>query len=248
MPQGGVGSSASVAIAMASNERMPRATAVATAARSAQMPAGNDAFSTLHPSVMLPSAARSAAPTRKFEYGAYARVIAPCARSRSIVVTRSSPPAVRPSVRGVSVAILRGEKSTEEGAARATKRNAEPVGNGRPEIGECVAAAERTRHHTRSEGEHRHALSRVIGGRRRRIVAVVGRDEQQIVLPQRGKKRRKRGVELTQRLVEPRSVVSVPKLLVEIYKVGEQQPTRCVRKPLADRDDPIGVAGGVLRV
>jgi hypothetical protein len=70
IPQGGVGSSASVAMAMATKHRFPRATAADTALRSAHIPAGNEAFSTLHPSETLPSADSTAAPTRKFEYGA----------------------------------------------------------------------------------------------------------------------------------------------------------------------------------
>ena len=70
IPHGGVGSSASVAITTASKLRFPRATAADTALRSAQIPAGNEAFSTLQPSVMLPSVASRAAPTLKFEYGA----------------------------------------------------------------------------------------------------------------------------------------------------------------------------------
>jgi hypothetical protein len=67
MPHGGVGSFASVAIAIASKVRSPRATAHANAPRSAHIPAGYAAFSTLQPSVTLPSVPSSAAPTRKAE-------------------------------------------------------------------------------------------------------------------------------------------------------------------------------------
>jgi hypothetical protein len=57
-------------MAIASNDRFPLATAADTALRSAHMPAGKDAFSTLQPSATLPSDDSNAAPTRKFEYGA----------------------------------------------------------------------------------------------------------------------------------------------------------------------------------
>jgi hypothetical protein len=63
IPQGGVGSSADVAIVIVRKVRTPRAIADARAARSAHVPAGNAAFSTLQASVMLPSVPRSAAPT-----------------------------------------------------------------------------------------------------------------------------------------------------------------------------------------
>jgi hypothetical protein len=53
-----------------SKARCPPATAAATAPRSAQIPAGYDAFSTLHPDAIAPSAVSSAAPTRNCEYGA----------------------------------------------------------------------------------------------------------------------------------------------------------------------------------
>src|SRR5690606_7362513 len=63
IPQGGVASGASVATATAVNSRCPATTAAPRATRSAQVPAGYDAFSTLQPSTMLPSAQSSAAPT-----------------------------------------------------------------------------------------------------------------------------------------------------------------------------------------
>src|SRR5215831_17544329 len=90
IPHGGVGSSASVAITIASKLRFPLVTAADKAFRSAQIPAGNEAFSTLQPSVTLPSVASTAAPTRNFEYGAYARSIAAKARSRKSVTVLES--------------------------------------------------------------------------------------------------------------------------------------------------------------
>jgi hypothetical protein len=49
---------------------VPAATAADTAPRSAQIPDGYAAFSTLHPATISPSAVSSAAPTAKLEYGA----------------------------------------------------------------------------------------------------------------------------------------------------------------------------------
>ena len=58
--------------------------------------------------------------------------------------------------------------------------------------------------------QHRHALARVIGGRRRRIVAVIGGDGEQIFIAKDSKERRQRNIELPKRSVKPRDVVSVP--------------------------------------
>jgi hypothetical protein len=49
------------------------------------------------------------------------------------------------------------------------------------------------------------------------VVAVVSGDEKQVVLFEWGDERGQRAVELAERLIEPRSVVSVPVQLVEIY-------------------------------
>jgi hypothetical protein len=46
---------------------------------------------------------------------------------------------------------------------------------------------------------------------------MISRDEEQIVLAQGGEYGWQSPVELAQRSIEPRSVVSVPKKLVEIY-------------------------------
>ena len=69
----------------------------------------------------------------------------------------------------------------------------------------------------RTGGEQRNALACVIRRRRRRVVAVISRDEEQIVLAQGGENGWQSPVELAQRSIEPRSVVSVPEKLVEIY-------------------------------
>src|SRR4029077_4428999 len=71
-PQGGVRVSVSATTAMASNPRSPSETALKMAVRSAQQVRPRVAFSTLQPVKTRPDLARRAAPTRKFEYGAWA--------------------------------------------------------------------------------------------------------------------------------------------------------------------------------
>src|SRR6266581_3682038 len=71
-PQGGVNVSVSVTTQMASNPRSPSLMALKIATRSAQTVRPYVAFSTLQPPKILPEVARSAAPTRKLEYGACA--------------------------------------------------------------------------------------------------------------------------------------------------------------------------------
>src|SRR5712664_3172669 len=71
-PQGGVSVSVSVTTAIASKPRSPSLIALKMAMRSAQTVRPYVAFSTLQPPKILPEVARSAAPTRKFEYGACA--------------------------------------------------------------------------------------------------------------------------------------------------------------------------------
>src|SRR3954465_8063570 len=81
-PQGGVGSLSSVAIAISSKSLSPCETADATARVSAQMAWPYAEFSTLHPTTTSPRRVRSAAPTRKLEYGAYALSSARSSASR----------------------------------------------------------------------------------------------------------------------------------------------------------------------
>src|SRR6266704_1320648 len=71
-PQGGVNVSVSVTTQMASNPRSPSLIALKIATRSAQTVSPYVAFSTLQPPKIRPDVARSAAPTRKFEYAACA--------------------------------------------------------------------------------------------------------------------------------------------------------------------------------
>src|SRR5580704_7635113 len=71
-PQGGVKRSTSVTTAIASNPRSHSDMALKIATRSAQHVRPSVAFSTLQPVWMRPDFARTAAPTRKLEKGAYA--------------------------------------------------------------------------------------------------------------------------------------------------------------------------------
>jgi len=76
-PHGGVSTSVSATTATASNPRSPSEIALKTATRSAHRVKPYVAFSTLQPVKICPDLARTAAPTRKLEYGA-------CACSRAV--------------------------------------------------------------------------------------------------------------------------------------------------------------------
>ena len=127
--------------------------------------------------------ASNAAPTRKVEYGAYARSIAANARSRNTVSIRSSPGAFNLC----PLAALRPpcERPTNCGrndVPAAAETDAEPLGNARAEIGKRRATSERDRTHHAPEGEQWDTFACVIGRRGCRVVSVVGGNEEQIVL------------------------------------------------------------------
>src|SRR5437899_205289 len=84
-PQGGVGAAVSAATAIIVNSRSPSERALSSATRSAQTVRPYDAFSTLQPEKIVPVRERSAAPTRKFEYGATANSRAARAAATSSV-------------------------------------------------------------------------------------------------------------------------------------------------------------------
>ena len=92
---------------------------------------------------MLPSDASSAAPTRKFEYGAYARSIAANARSRRTTKTRSSAGDSAPG--RWSTDILARDQLREEGRSLSPEVDAEPLADRRAEIREGLATAKRRR-------------------------------------------------------------------------------------------------------
>src|ERR1700693_341866 len=78
---------------MARKPRSPSLIALKIATRSAQMVSPYVAFSTLQPEKILPEVLRKAAPTRKFEYGAWAFSLACLAASisKSFSVTLKLP-------------------------------------------------------------------------------------------------------------------------------------------------------------
>ena len=86
----------------------------------------------------------------------------------------------------------------------------------------------------------------MIGGRRRRVVAVIGRQDDQVVLSDTLQEFGDPGVQLPQSFMKPRHVVAVPPALVELDDVHENEP---LGQPVERRFDEavgIGVRGGVL--
>ncbi len=108
-PQGETGnaapSAANAATAIAASRKAAPSlcTAVAMAARSAQPPTGNAAFSTLQPTYTAPLTESNAAPTLSFEYGAYARRAACVANARNSS-RLCDPPATASARRTISAA------------------------------------------------------------------------------------------------------------------------------------------------
>src|SRR4051812_17251292 len=99
--------------------------------------------------------------------------------------------------------------------AAPAKRTAKPLRDCRAEIRKGLAPPDSPRLDRSSEREEGYALPGVVGGACRRIVSVVGPDEQQIVLAKGINERGQRLVELLQRPVEPRNVIPVPEHLIE---------------------------------
>src|SRR2546423_109674 len=98
-PHGGVGSLSSVAMAISSKSVSPCETAEATARVSAQIASPYAEFSMLQPVITSPLLVRSAAPTRKFEYGAYALSSARRAASRREAFCPDSRFTLQPALR-----------------------------------------------------------------------------------------------------------------------------------------------------
>ena len=76
---------------------------------------------------------------------------------------------------------------------------------------------------------------------------MVSGKEQQIVLAKGGAQCRKRIVELAECALEPGHVAAMAVQSVEIYKVGEQQPTLLSFDPFADQTDAFGVVCRMAR-
>src|SRR3954463_11246236 len=90
-------------------------------------------------------------------------------------------------------------------------------------------------------------LACMISGTGGWVVPVVGSYEQQIVLAESGAQRWKRFIELTECTLETGHITAVAVQSVEIYKVGEQQPTLLPLDPFPDQTDAFGIVGGVAR-
>src|SRR5438270_13948580 len=109
---------------------------------------------------MLPSDASSAAPTRNFEYGAYARSIAAKARSRIVVMVRSSPARSRPVRCSAGIPVRYDLR--KEGRAAAAERDAQPLADCRPEIRERRPTPDVDGPHATADGEQRNALAGMV--------------------------------------------------------------------------------------
>ena len=126
--------------------------------------------------------------------------------------------------------------------------DAEQLGQRLRQIGEGGAIAEiGAGTGSRAAHEQRHVLARVIRARRRRIVAVVGGDDEQVV-----------GTQLRQELAQPRvealevprvalDVVAMPVDRVEVDEVGEDQSPLDARDRLLHRVHPLIVTRRVHR-
>ena len=77
---------------------------------------------------------------------------------------------------------LAADQLRKEGRSATAEFQPEPFGNGGAEVRERGSPAERGRDHGAAERQQRHTLARVVGRGGRRVVPVVGGNEQQIVL------------------------------------------------------------------
>ena len=186
-----------------------------------------DAFSTLHPSVTLPSDESSAAPTWNQEYrrvGSIHRGKGTLAEQRHRAVVVHGWPSSRSSS-----AILGRDQLREERGSTPARRFAEPVANRCTRDSRTSTADLFSTGFTKLTGARRqwNAFTGMIGRRRRRISSRGRR-----MMKSRSSSRKKllqvrqRGIEFPQSSIEPRHVISVcPECLVRrICKVREQEP------------------------
>src|SRR5947209_7709500 len=109
--------------------------------------------------------------------------MAPSARSRRVVITRSPRAS---TIDDGSLAMLVGEERAKEGLTRSGERHAEPFRDRRAEVREGLASPDVYTGDALPQRKDGHALTRMVSRRRRWIVAVIGGDEEQVVLPQGG--------------------------------------------------------------
>ncbi len=111
-----------------------------------------------------------------------------------------------------------------EGPAGGFGVDPEEFRRGGPEVGERGALPHiDARRHLRAGVEHEDLFARVVGGRRRRIVAVVGRENQNVLRAQCIEEFRKPAVEGLEGARISGGVVAVSERLVEVDQVGEDQ-------------------------
>src|SRR5689334_20967965 len=87
-----------------------------------------------------------------------------------------------------SLAILGGHDRTEERGSGPGEGDSEPVGDCGAKIRESLSSPDAHTRDAATEREHGHTLARVVGRGRGRVVAVIGGDEEQVVLPKGGQK------------------------------------------------------------
>ena len=95
------------------------------------------------------------------------------------------------------------------------------------------------------DNQHGHVLARMIGARRRRIVAVIGGDDEQIRRPQVRQQRGEPRVEALEIARVAGDVVAMPVERVEVDEVREDQPGRVRFDRALDRVDALVIVRGV---
>ena len=125
----------------------------------------------------------------------------------------------------------------QEAGAVLERSDAEVGGEGLPQVGKRPPGPEiHAGTDTRAGDENRDVLARVIGAGRRRIVAVIGGDDQQVRFPQHRQHVTKALVEALEVVGVPPDVVAVPVQRIEVYEIDEDEP-RCIGAD--DIDQPI---------
>ena len=111
-----------------------------------------------------------------------------------------------------------------------------------PQVGEGAAGPEvGPLPHGGAGGQHRDVLAGMIRARRGRVVAVVGRQDQQVLGQELRQQRRQARVEPLEVLRVPLDVVAMPVLRVEIHEVGEDERALPAAHRLLDAVHPLGV-------
>ena len=200
IPHGGVGSDAAEVITTRVKSAVPQPPPPCPAPHARRTGARRvRAFSTLQPAKTRPSSACKRRANREVRIRTPrigARRDPPASAASRLRSARSSHAAT--VGRHLHQLVMPTATAEERTCPDPRQREPEPLGHRRAEIGERVACAQRTAAHARPDRQQRHTLARMVGGRRGRIVAVIGGDEQQIVLP-KGRQQRRRAPDRTPR-------------------------------------------------